>query len=83
MTTAIAARLRTHHVNLQRYRGILTTDLTPYERSYVERRIEEEEHAVRSLNTSARAGMGSDSAIINVEDVSTGGTIQEKERRAG
>jgi len=51
----MAARLRAHRANLDRYAGILQNDLTPYERAYVERRVFEERMVMQSLSTTARA----------------------------
>ena len=47
--TSTTARLRILEANIVRYNGLLMTDLAPYERLYVERRIEEERFAIRLL----------------------------------
>jgi hypothetical protein len=46
------ARLRAHRNNIHRYRRLLKTQLTDLERSYIERRLIEEEAAMRSLSNS-------------------------------
>ena len=43
------ARLRTHRNNINRYRRMLRTYLTPLERDYIERRLSEEEMALSRL----------------------------------
>ena len=43
------ARLRAHSNNINRYRRLLRTKLLPLEREFIERRLAEEEQAVRSL----------------------------------
>lgn len=43
------ARVYTHRRNIIRYRAILTSNLTPLERSFVERRIADEEAALQTL----------------------------------
>jgi hypothetical protein len=45
-------RLRAHRNNIHRYRRLLKTQLTDLERSYVERRLIEEEAAMQSLSDS-------------------------------
>lgn len=45
------ARLRAHRNNIYRYRRLLTTKLTELERSYIERRLQEEQSAMESLST--------------------------------
>ena len=37
------ARLRTHRSNIQRYRNLLKTNLTEFERQFVQRRLTEEQ----------------------------------------
>jgi hypothetical protein len=44
------ARLRAHRNNIHRYRRLLKTQLTDLERSYVERRLMEEETAMQALS---------------------------------
>jgi hypothetical protein len=36
-----------HHANIERYQRLLTTPLTPVERRFIERRIDEEAAALR------------------------------------
>jgi hypothetical protein len=52
MTTMIdekLALLRSHRNNIRRYRRLLQTQLTDLERSFIERRLSEEEAALSSL----------------------------------
>ena len=44
------ARLRAHRNNIHRYRRLLATRLTDLERSYVERRLEEEQLALDAVS---------------------------------
>jgi hypothetical protein len=46
------ARLRAHRNNIHRYRRLLKTELTDGERTYIERRLMEEEAAMRLLSDS-------------------------------
>lgn len=43
------ARLRTHRNNISRYRRLLKTLLTDYEREFIERRLAEEQSAFRAV----------------------------------
>ncbi len=43
------ARLRAHRNNIYRYRRLLATKLTELERSYIEKRLQEEEAASTGL----------------------------------
>ena len=43
------ARLRTHRNNISRYRRLLQTRLTALERDFIERRLAEEEAALKCL----------------------------------
>jgi len=55
MTTMIdesLSRLRAHRNNIHRYRRLLKTELTDLERTYVERRLMEEEAAMQALSNS-------------------------------
>lgn len=45
------ARLRTHRNNVQRYRQLLETRLTDFERQFIERRLTEEQSTIESLAT--------------------------------
>ena len=45
MTEDTIAQIRMHRDNIQRYRRLLSTKLTDQERSFVERRIAEEQDA--------------------------------------
>lgn len=44
------ARLRTHHKNVQRYRQLLETRLTDFEREYIGKRLSEEQAAIEALS---------------------------------
>ena len=44
------ARLRTHHKNVQRYRQLLETGLTDFEREYIGKRLSEEQAAIEVLS---------------------------------
>ena len=43
------AQFRAHRQNINRYRSLLQTNLTEFERRFIERRIAEEEAAVSAL----------------------------------
>ena len=43
------ARLRAHDNNITRYRRLLETDLSDLERGFIERRLNEERSAIKSL----------------------------------
>jgi len=49
------ALLRTHHKNVQRYRQLLETSLTDFEREYIGKRISEEQLAIETLNAPLEA----------------------------
>ena len=55
MIDANLARLRAHRQNLDRYRRLLTGNLSDFERGYVERRIAEEEASLTYLASTAFA----------------------------
>ena len=44
------ALLRTHHKNVQRYRQLLETSLTDFEREYIGKRLLEEQLAIETLS---------------------------------
>jgi hypothetical protein len=50
----ITIRLQAHRQNVARYRSLLRTELTELERAFIDRRIAEEESALRRLNALAR-----------------------------
>jgi len=52
MTDENLALLRTHRNNISRYRRLLKTNLTEFERQFVERRLSEERSAMESLAAS-------------------------------
>jgi hypothetical protein len=43
------ARLRTHQKNIDRYQGLLTTNLSEAEKQYLEKRLSEERFAIVML----------------------------------
>jgi hypothetical protein len=43
------ARLRTHRNNISRYRRLLKTQLTDFERQFIEKRLSEERSAMESM----------------------------------
>ena len=47
------ALLRTHRNNIARYRRLLKTKLTEYERQFIERRLSEERSAMEAVAASA------------------------------
>jgi hypothetical protein len=52
------ALLRTHHKNVRRYRELLESSLTDFERGYIGKRIIEEQLAIETLSGSASAKLG-------------------------
>jgi hypothetical protein len=50
----ITIRLQAHRQNIARYRSLLKTELTAVERTFIDRRIAEEETEVRRLSALAR-----------------------------
>ena len=53
------ALLRTHHKNIQRYRQLLETSLTDFEREYIGKRLLEEQVAIEMLSANAPSGSSS------------------------
>ena len=49
MADETLAQFRAHRQNINRYRSLLHTNLTEFERRFIERRIAEEEAAVSAL----------------------------------
>ena len=49
-----SARIRAHHSNIDRYRMLLTTNLSDLERQFIERRLAEEQQAADELTTRRR-----------------------------
>ena len=47
------ALLRTHHKNVQRYRQLLESSLTDFEREYIGKRLLEEQLAIETLHANA------------------------------
>jgi hypothetical protein len=54
------ARLRAHRNNIHRYRQLLKTMLTDAERQFIERRLSEEELAIKSLVIPQGARLGAE-----------------------
>jgi hypothetical protein len=52
MTDEKLALLRTHRNNISRYRRLLKTKLTEYERQFIERRLSEERSSMEKLAAS-------------------------------
>ncbi|WP_035970554.1 hypothetical protein [Bradyrhizobium sp. WSM3983] len=52
MIDAKLAQLRAHRQNVNRYRRLLGTKLSPLERQYIERRLSEESAAIDTLAAS-------------------------------
>jgi hypothetical protein len=52
MTDEKFALLRTHRNNISRYRRLLKTKLTEFERQFIERRLSEERSAMQRLASS-------------------------------
>jgi hypothetical protein len=47
------ALLRTHYKNVQRYRQLLESNLTDFEREYIGKRLLEEQLAIETLSANA------------------------------
>jgi hypothetical protein len=50
----ITIQLQAHRQNIARYRSLLCTELTEIERTFIDRRLAEEESEMRRLNALAR-----------------------------
>jgi hypothetical protein len=59
------ARLRTHHKNVQRYRQLLETSLTDFEREYIGKRLFEEQAAIEELSANVSRETSPISAAIS------------------
>jgi hypothetical protein len=57
------ARLRTHHKNVQRYRQLLETGLTDFEREYLGKRLSEEQAAIQILSVDMPTAIPSEAAF--------------------
>lgn len=57
------ARLRTHHKNIQRYRQLLETGLTDFEREYIGKRLSEEQAAIEVLSVDSSGAMPSGATL--------------------
>lgn len=64
------ARLRTHHKNVQRYRQLLDTHLTDFEREYIGKRLSEEQAAIELLSSPSTEA-ASLRSITDVSDIDT------------
>ena len=53
MTGIQAALIRAHEANIRRYARLLHTQLTPLERDYVRRRLDEERREVKRVKSEA------------------------------
>jgi hypothetical protein len=53
------AKLQTHRKNIQRYRQLLETGLTDFEREYIGKRLAEEQSAIETLSTMAPSAASS------------------------
>ena len=51
------ARLRTHHKNVQRYRQLLETSLTDFERDYIGKRLSEEQASIEALSANVQTDL--------------------------
>ena len=49
MTDGIAATIRVHQANIDRYIGLLETAATPSQKKEIEQRIQEEQEAIEAL----------------------------------
>lgn len=58
------ARLRTHYKNVQRYRQLLETNLTDFEREYIGKRLSEEQATIEELSANLSTKVSSISATI-------------------
>jgi hypothetical protein len=65
MLNLASARSKTHRDNIARYRRLLETRLTDFERQYIQRRLLEEQSELESLA----------SAVTIAPDISAGGPI--------
>ena len=50
-------RLRAHQQNIERYQSLLRTKLSEIEAQYIERRLSEERHSLRMLDSIAPPSM--------------------------
>jgi len=66
-------RLRTHRNNIQRYRGLLETSLTDFERRFIEKRLSEEQLAIENLAAKLAAKIA---APLNSQSHPHGGLIE-------
>ena len=61
------ALLRTRHKNVQRYRELLGTNLTDFEREYIGRRLSEEQASIDELSSGVPLKVSSASARLPVD----------------
>jgi hypothetical protein len=74
----ITVQLQAHRQNIARYRSLLQTELTDVERTFIDRRIAEEESEMRRLNALARrrriaaaTGLVPFDSTVNADDWAT------------
>ncbi len=74
----ITIKLQAHRQNIARYRALLRTELTEVERTFIDRRITEEESEMRRLNALARrrsiaeaTGLVAFDSAVNADDWAT------------
>jgi hypothetical protein len=63
MTEKDCARLQSHNSNIGRYRRLLETNLSEIERTFLQRRISEEQSQLRSLAGSRISGGSNQSSF--------------------
>jgi hypothetical protein len=61
ITREYLVRLRTHRNNIQRYRRLLETSLTDFERRFIEKRLSEEQLAIENLAAKTAAPLNTQS----------------------
>ena len=66
------ARLRTHRNNIQRYRDLLKTSLTEFERQFVQKRLTEEQSSLEGLTTTLPDDFGRSKAGLNRPGIAGG-----------
>jgi hypothetical protein len=66
VTDEIAIRAQAHRQNIARYKSLLKTKLTAIERAFIDRRIVEEEAAVRRLSARARGARADEAAPARI-----------------
>jgi hypothetical protein len=59
------AKLRTHHKNIQRYRQLLETSLTDFEREYIGKRLAEERSAFETIAETIRLLAAPNDSVVH------------------